>query len=218
MPARAWSASGAYPVQPVGKPPSRIADSSTKPASTVSHIVSASIARERHPPRADHERHEVVAERAEHARRHHHQHHRAVQADERQVVAGLDEGRVVARQLAADEHRVEPGDEEEEQHRDEVLDRDDLVVGAEAEVAPRRRAPRARAASAGGPMMRPERVAEEAEPGDPAERREAEPHEDRDVVLVGRGLLAASWRRSSCRASGRARSRRSPSAIAQSTL
>ena len=44
--------------------------------------------RERHPPGADQERDEVVAERAEDPARHHPHHHRAVDADERQVRAG----------------------------------------------------------------------------------------------------------------------------------
>src|ERR1019366_890531 len=75
------------------------------------------------------------------------------------------------------------GDEEEEQHGDEVLDRDDLVVGAYAEIAPRAvllaLAQRRRA-----PDDPPKRVVEEAQTAQPAENREAQAHQDRDVVLV----------------------------------
>ena len=60
-----------------------------------------------------------------------------MKTDEREVVARRDQGGVCARQLRADHHRVEARDEEEEDDRDEVLDADDLVVGAHPEVAPR---------------------------------------------------------------------------------
>ena len=105
-------------------------------------------ARERHPPRADHDRHEVVRERAEDPARHHPHHHRAVQADERQVVVGVPRLLRRAQQLEADQHRVQPADEDEDADPDQVLDADDLVVGAEPEVAARRRPSPSRAATA----------------------------------------------------------------------
>ena len=92
-------------------------------------------ARERHAPRADQDRDEVVGERAEDPARHHPHHHRAVQADERQIRAGREDLVSRTQELGADEHRVQAADEEEEADADEVLDADDLVVGAEAEVA-----------------------------------------------------------------------------------
>ena len=105
--------------------------------------------REGHPPRADHQRHEVVGERAEDARGHHSHHHRAVQADERQVVAGIEELRRGTQQLGPDQHRVEAADEEEEADPEQVLDPDDLVVGAEPEVAADAARPRSRRRCAG---------------------------------------------------------------------
>ena len=92
--------------------------------------------REGHSPGADHDRHEVVRERAEDARGHHPHHHRAVHAHERQVLVGPDDGGGVVQQLGADQHRVEPADEEEDADPHQVLHPDDLVVGAQAEVAP----------------------------------------------------------------------------------
>jgi hypothetical protein len=90
-------------------------------------------------------------------------------------------------QLGADEHRVQPGDQEEQQHRDEVLKAHDLVVGAEPEVAPR--ALLLLLAQRGRPAdQAAERVVREAEADQPAEQREDEAHEDRDVVLIGREL------------------------------
>ena len=65
-------------------------------------------AREGHAPRADHDRHEVVGERAEHARGHDPHHHRAVYADHRQVLAGTEDRRRVVQQLGADQHRLQP--------------------------------------------------------------------------------------------------------------
>ena len=92
--------------------------------------------REGHAPGADHERHEVVGERAEDARGHHPHHHRAVHAHEREVLVGADDVGTGVQQLGADQHRVDAADEEEHADPHEVLHADDLVVGAQAEVAP----------------------------------------------------------------------------------
>ncbi len=53
----------------------------------------------------------------------------------REVLVRADEGGRVVQQLGADQHRVEPADEEEHADTDQVLHADDLVVGAQAEVA-----------------------------------------------------------------------------------
>ncbi len=90
---------------------------------------------EGHPPRADHDRDQVVGERAEDRARHDPHHHRAVQADDRQVRPCGERLVVRAEQLGADQHRVQAADEEEQPDPPQVLDADDLVVGAEPEVA-----------------------------------------------------------------------------------
>ena len=56
--------------------------------------------------------------------------------DERDVLVGTYDGGRRVQQLGADQHRVEAADEEEDADPDEVLHADDLVVGAQAEVAP----------------------------------------------------------------------------------
>ena len=91
--------------------------------------------REGHPPGPDHDRDEVVRERAENPARHDPHHHRAVQADDRQVRACREHLVVRGQEFGADQHRVQAADEEEQPDTPEVLDADDLVVGAEAEVA-----------------------------------------------------------------------------------
>ena len=53
-----------------------------------------------------------------------------------------------AQQLDADQHRVQAADEEEDADAAEVLNADDLVVGAEPEVAARCRASPSRGATA----------------------------------------------------------------------
>ena len=79
-------------------------------------------------------------------------------------------------------------DEEEDADADQVLHADDLVVGAQAEVAPdplllllaqrRRAAEQAR-----------ERVVDEAQADQEADHAEDVAEEQRDVVLVGRALV-----------------------------
>ena len=162
-------------------------------------------ARERHSARADHQRHEVVGERAENPARHHSHHHRAVDADERQVVVAVPREMRRAQQLEADQHRVQAADEDEGADPDQVLDADDLVVGAEAEVAPdpfrlllaqrRRLAEEAL-----------DRIVREAEADEETDDAGEVRDEQRDVVLAGvvevvearrpsRGGRAASRRR-----------------------
>ena len=140
-------------------------------------------ARERHPPRADHERHQVVPERPQDDARHHHHHHRAVQADDRQVLTGREYRRARAQQVGADQHRVQAGDEEEHADPPQVLHADHLVVGADRQVAPGARVllddvhrPL--------PQQATERVVEQPQAGDVADRAEAVAEEHRHVVLV----------------------------------
>ena len=143
-------------------------------------------ARERHAPCADQDRDQVVAERAEDPARHHPHHHRAVEADDRQVRAGGEHLVRRAQQLDPDQHRVQAADEQEGADSDEVLDADDLVVGAEPEVAadplrlllPQRR----RIAAQPG-----ERVVEEAEPDQEADHAAEIREHDRQLVRVDRG-------------------------------
>ena len=91
-------------------------------------------------------------------------------------------------QLGADQHRVEPADEEEQPDPDEVLHPDDLVVGAEAEVAPDALflllAQRRRAAE--HPR---DRVVGEAEADEEADHAEQVGEQQRDVVLVRVGRV-----------------------------
>ena len=101
----------------------------------------------------------------------------------RQVGAGREDLVVRAQQLEADQHRVQAADEEEQPDAPEVLDADDLVVGAEAEVARpaaglllaqrRRIAAQAR-----------ERVVEEAEPDEEADHAADVGEEDGQLVVV----------------------------------
>ena len=87
-------------------------------------------------------------------------------------------------QLGADQHRVEAADEEEDADPDQVLHADDLVVGAQAEVAPdplflllaQRRRPAEQAR---------DRVVGEAEADQEADHAEHVGEQQRDVVLVG---------------------------------
>ena len=109
-------------------------------------------------------------------------------ADERQVLVGADERGHGVQQLGADQHRVEAADEEEDADPDQVLDADDLVVGAQAEVAPdplalllaQRRRPSEQAR---------DRVVGEAEADQEADHAEDVAEQQRDVVLVGRALV-----------------------------
>ena len=138
---------------------------------------------EGHPPRADHQRHEVVGERAEDARSHHSHHHRAVQAYQRQVVAGIEDLRRGTQQLGPNQHRVEAGDEKEEADPEQVLDPDDLVVGAEPEVA----ADAARLVLEDGSLATDhpaQRVAGEAEADQKTDHGKQVSEHQRDVVLV----------------------------------
>ena len=140
--------------------------------------------REGHAPRPDHDRHEVVAERAEDARGHHSHHHRAVHPHQREVLVGSDRRRRRVEQLDADQHRVEPGDEEEHADPDQVLDADDLVVGAQAEVATHALVLLlAQATRAGRACAR--RVVGEAEADQEADHAEEIAEHQGDVVLVG---------------------------------
>ena len=96
-------------------------------------------------------------------------------------------------QLGADQHRVEPADEEEQADPAEVLDADDLVVGAQAEVAPDALvlllAQRRRAAEQprDGVVGEPEADQEADHPEDVGEQQG-------DVVLVRRRLVFEAFR------------------------
>ena len=91
-------------------------------------------AREGDPLGADHDRHQVVAERAEDDRGHQHHHHGAVLADDLHVdLRGED---VVRRgeQLSPDRHGEQASRAEIDDHADQVLDADHLVVELVPEV------------------------------------------------------------------------------------
>ena len=87
-------------------------------------------------------------------------------------------------ELRADQHRVQAADEEEDPDPHQVLDPHDLVVGAEAEVAPdplvlllaQRRGPAEQAR---------DRVVGEAQPDQEADHAEEVGEQQRDVVLIG---------------------------------
>ena len=144
--------------------------------------------RERDPLRADHDRHQVVAERPDDDRGHHHHHHGAVLADHLQVGGGAEH--VVARreQLGPDRHGQQAAGEEVDQHADQVLDADHLVVERVPEVPGE--------AADGFPLLLklryrpaehlPDQVVEHAEPDQPAEHQEGIAEHDRHVVAVGR--------------------------------
>ena len=91
-------------------------------------------------------------------------------------------------QLGADHHRVDAADEEEDADADQVLHADDLVVGAQAEVAPdplalllaQRRRP---------PEQTGDGVVGEAHPDQEADHAEGVAEQQRDLVLVGRALV-----------------------------
>ena len=72
-------------------------------------------ARERDVARADHERHEVVAERGRERHAHEEHHRRAVHREELVVTSGAEDGAVGLRELEPDEQRLDPADEEEEE-------------------------------------------------------------------------------------------------------
>ena len=100
-------------------------------------------ARERHVPRADHERDEVVAEAREDRDDEEEDHHRPVHGE--QLVVGVLRDEVVVRlgELGAHEQRHHAGGEEEDERRDDVEDPDPLVVerrqpARDAAVAPGR--------------------------------------------------------------------------------
>ena len=140
--------------------------------------------RERHPARADQNRHEVVGERAEDPARHHPHHHRAVDSDEGQIVVAVPGEMLRPQQLEPDQHRVQAADEDEDADPDQVLHPDDLVVGAEAEVppGPLRLLLAQRCRPAEHPLHRIVRKAEaDQEPDHAGEVRD----EERDVVLPG---------------------------------
>ena len=88
------------------------------------------------------------------------------------------------RQLEADEHRVQAADEDEGADPDQVLEADDLVVGAEPEVAadPRRLLLAQRRRLAEHALHR---VVREAEPDEEADDTGEVRDEQRDVVLAG---------------------------------
>jgi hypothetical protein len=106
-----------------------------------------------------------------------------VKADQGQVVARPEELGRGPQQLGPDQHRVHPGDEEEESDPNQVLDSDDLVIGAEGEVAAD--SPLLLFGLSRGAAEHPrERVAEEAEPDHEPDHREQVTEQQRDVVLV----------------------------------
>ena len=108
-----------------------------------------------------------------------------MQPDQGQVLPGGDHVRGRAKQLEPDQHRVDAGEEDEEPDPDQVLQPDDLVVGAEPEVA----RPGAVILVLVGDRGRPaghagQGVVEEAEPAEQADQGEDVGEKERDVVLV----------------------------------
>jgi hypothetical protein len=88
-----------------------------------------------------------------------------------------------AQQLEPDQHRVQPADEDEHADPDQVLHPDDLVVGAQTEVASRPRRlllPKRRRLA----EQALDRVAREAEADEEAEDARHVREEERDVVLA----------------------------------
>ena len=106
--------------------------------------------------------------------------------DQRQVLVGAEHVDVGLQQLGPDQHRVDAADEEEHADPDEVLERHDLVVGAQAEIT-------AEPFALGLVLGKRRRVAEqpvdrvigEPEPDQEAEHAEQVAEQDRDVVLSG---------------------------------
>jgi hypothetical protein len=84
--------------------------------------------RERHVPRADHERHEVVAEAGEDRHDDEEDHCRAVHGEELVVAIPGDDVLLGGCQLEADQERQETCDREEHEARDDVEDPDPLVI------------------------------------------------------------------------------------------
>ncbi len=111
-----------------------------------------------------------------------------MQADERQVVPA---GMKVAFALVSSPRMniaFRPATKKKKSTATRYWIADDLVVGAEPEVAPGA----VLLAFAQGRRLTqhpPQRIVEEAKPEQPAERGEQQPEEDRDVVLVGLGLV-----------------------------
>ena len=138
---------------------------------------------------ADHDRDEVVRERAQDPARHHPHHHRPVHPDEGQVGAHREDLAVRAQLLGADQHRVQAADEEEQPDAPEVLDADDLVVGAETEVA---RPAAGLLLPQGGRVAAQagERVVEEAEADEEADDAADVGEADGQLVVVGVGEVA----------------------------
>ena len=85
--------------------------------------------------RTDHERHEIVAEGSDDDRRCHHHHDRPVLADDRYVGARTEDVVGGGEQLGPDRHGEQPAGEEEEQHAEQVLQTNHLVIGGELEIA-----------------------------------------------------------------------------------
>jgi hypothetical protein len=112
-----------------------------------------------------------------------------VLAHHHQVVAGAES--VVGRreQLGPDRHREQAAGEEVDDHAEQVLDADDLVVEGVPEVLDQ---------AARGRMLdvvqrlaedHPPQVVEHPEPGQPADGAERVPEHDRDVVGVRQRVL-----------------------------
>ena len=149
-------------------------------------------AREGHVRRSDHQRDHVVPQAGERGDDEQEDHQRRVHRD--QAVEGLvvDELHPRAGELGAEDHRHQPGGDEEEDRRHEVLDPDHLVVGVRAEiVGPGAPAVRRVVLRLG---RRPDRVAdpvvERPDPGEEADRRRRQRRDDRDHVPLEQRLPA----------------------------
>ena len=117
------------PARTCAAPPSaKKLDRMTSPPSEEEPVRERVQPRERHVPRADHQRHEVVAEAREHRDDEEEDHRRPVQRE--QLVVGVlgDEVVVRLRELGAHQERHHAGREEEEERGDDVEDPDPLVV------------------------------------------------------------------------------------------
>ena len=94
--------------------------------------------RERHVPRPDHERHEVVAEPGHDRHDEQEDHRRPVHREELVVRLRVQERVVGLRQLEPHEQRLDPAEHEEGEGQDQVHDPDPLVVGRRDPARPAR--------------------------------------------------------------------------------
>ena len=120
----------------------------------------------------------------------HHHHHRAVLADDVDVGPRTEDVVRRAEQLSAYPHRQQAGGEEEDQHPDEVLHADNLVVLGHAEIAHPRACGNDRCRLPAEHLE--DRIGEGADADQPSEHAEAHGQHHRDVVVggvLGKGVV-----------------------------